>query len=178
MRSIQTVGYYTFRPMSLRRIRARGGWKNAAAGQVWDTPLMSPWRRGRAMPNMWQYSGGSLEPVAMHFRPELVLLSAGFDIHYKDPLGGMKVTEEGFAALTRILMDIADKCCKGRLVASLEGGYDIGGLTESVKAVLQEMRDDTHVSDAEMDGMECAVVDRDPVVERVMKQLKPCWPVF
>ncbi|MBN1664108.1 MAG: histone deacetylase [Deltaproteobacteria bacterium] len=120
-----------------------------------------------------------LEPVAMHFRPELILLSAGFDIHEKDPLGGMKVTEKGFAALTRILMNIADACCGGKLVAVLEGGYNLSGLTESVKAVLLEMRDDTRISDEDIGRMEQAAENRqDPVCERVVRQQKPYWPVF
>jgi acetoin utilization deacetylase AcuC-like enzyme len=120
-----------------------------------------------------------LEPVALYFKPEIIMLSAGFDIHHSDPLGGMKVTEQGFAALTRILMTIADRCCEGKLVAALEGGYNIGGLTASVKAVLKEMRDDTHVSEADITAMQGPAAEkRDPVYEKVIKQLKPHWPVF
>ncbi|MDP2267986.1 MAG: histone deacetylase, partial [Deltaproteobacteria bacterium] len=66
-----------------------------------------------------------LQPVALKFQPELILVSAGFDIYKHDPLGGMEVTTEGFAYLTRVLMNIADACCCGRLVMTLEGGYHI-----------------------------------------------------
>jgi len=80
-----------------------------------------------------------LTPIALEFAPELILVSAGFDIHENDPLGGMRVTSQGFARLTRSLIDIADTCCAGRLVMSLEGGYDLKGLSSSVKAVVREL---------------------------------------
>lgn len=80
-----------------------------------------------------------LKPVALAFKPDLVLVSAGFDIHRDDPLGGMRVTPEGFAGMTRLVMEIADACCRGRLAMTLEGGYDLAGLRDSVRRVLQEM---------------------------------------
>jgi acetoin utilization deacetylase AcuC-like enzyme len=80
-----------------------------------------------------------LKPVALEFEPELVLVSAGFDIYENDPLGGMKVTPYGFAGLARIIMDIADTCCGGRMVVTLEGGYNVRGQSESVRAVIKEM---------------------------------------
>ncbi len=81
-----------------------------------------------------------LKPIALEFKPEMVLISAGFDIYYGDPLGGMKVTPEGFSELTRILMEIADECCGGKVVISLEGGYDLEGLRDSVRMVLKALR--------------------------------------
>jgi acetoin utilization deacetylase AcuC-like enzyme len=80
-----------------------------------------------------------LMPVALEYGPELVLVSAGFDIHRNDPLGGMLVTEQGFAALTRCILEIARATCGGKVVMALEGGYDLKGLQDSVKAVLLEM---------------------------------------
>lgn len=80
-----------------------------------------------------------LKPIALEFKPELVLVSAGFDIHEDDPLGGMAVTPEGFSRLTRCVMDVADACCDGRVVITLEGGYNLRGLSESARAVLREL---------------------------------------
>lgn len=80
-----------------------------------------------------------LMPVALEYGPQLVLVSAGFDIHGNDPLGGMRVTERGFAALTRCILEIAGATCGGKVVMVLEGGYDLKGLQDSVKAVLLEM---------------------------------------
>ncbi len=75
-----------------------------------------------------------LEPAALAFSPDFVLISAGFDSHKDDLLGGMKVTAEGFAQLTQIVKDISEKCCEGRLVSVLEGGYGLEGLADSVEA--------------------------------------------
>ena len=88
-----------------------------------------------------------LKPIALEFRPELILVSAGFDIYENDPLGGMRVTPNGFAGLTRSIMEIAKICCAGKVVITLEGGYNLEGLRSSVKAVLNELSDlsETHL---------------------------------
>jgi acetoin utilization deacetylase AcuC-like enzyme len=80
-----------------------------------------------------------LKPIALEFHPDLVLVSAGFDNHKDDPLGGMRLTPNGFAGLTRSLMNIADICCEGKIVLTLEGGYNLRGFKDSVKAVLLEL---------------------------------------
>jgi acetoin utilization deacetylase AcuC-like enzyme len=74
-------------------------------------------------------------PVLRQFRPELILISAGFDAFADDPLGGMRATADGFARLTALLADVADDCCGGRIVAVTEGGYDLPGLAASLRAV-------------------------------------------
>jgi acetoin utilization deacetylase AcuC-like enzyme len=80
-----------------------------------------------------------LKPLAREFAPELVVVSAGFDAHTADPVGGMRMTARGFAGLARCTMDIADALCGGRLVLILEGGYHLPALRDSVKAVLLEL---------------------------------------
>ena len=80
-----------------------------------------------------------MKPVAMEFNPELILVSAGIDIYENDPLGSMLVSPDGFAALTRSIMDVAEKCCYGKVVITLEGGYDLNGLEASIKSVLKEL---------------------------------------
>ena len=80
-----------------------------------------------------------LKPIALEFKPELILVSAGIDIYMNDPLGGMRVTPKGFAGLTRSIMDISNECCDGKMVITLEGGYDLPGLRDSVKEILKEM---------------------------------------
>ena len=80
-----------------------------------------------------------VEPIAHAFEPQLVLMSAGFDAHANDPLGGMRVTERGFAAMTDSLLSIARAHADGRLIAVLEGGYDIAALSSSVEVVLQRL---------------------------------------
>src|SRR5258705_10077128 len=75
-------------------------------------------------------------PVLRQFRPELILISAGFDALDDDPLGGMRLTTEGFARLTATICALADECCDGRVVAVTEGGYDLGGLAGRLRAVI------------------------------------------
>ncbi|OGR06001.1 MAG: histone deacetylase [Deltaproteobacteria bacterium RIFOXYD12_FULL_50_9] len=75
-------------------------------------------------------------PVARQYRPDCIIVSAGFDIYHDDPLGGMGVTVEGFAALAAILKDLAAEVCGGRILFALEGGYNLQGLRNGVLAVL------------------------------------------
>lgn len=88
-----------------------------------------------------------LAPIARQYKPELIILSAGFDIHQNDPLGGMRVTAKGFSYMTKVLLDLALELCQGRFVASLEGGYDLNGQKEGTLAVLSEMLGHSQLSD-------------------------------
>jgi len=73
-------------------------------------------------------------PQLRKFSPELVIISAGFDAHYRDPLASLTLRAEDFDWVTRQLMDVADQSAGGRVVSVLEGGYDLQGLKESVAA--------------------------------------------
>jgi acetoin utilization deacetylase AcuC-like enzyme len=73
-----------------------------------------------------------IDEANTRFRPDLIILSAGFDAHHADPLGGLKVTTECFATATKRVTDYAAAACRGRLVSVLEGGYDLTALGESV----------------------------------------------
>jgi acetoin utilization deacetylase AcuC-like enzyme len=73
-------------------------------------------------------------PQLQKFAPELVIISAGFDAHYRDPLASLNLKAEDFAWVTRKLMDQAETSAGGRVVSVLEGGYDLQGLKESVAA--------------------------------------------
>ena len=118
-----------------------------------------------------------VKPIALAFHPDLVLVSAGFDIHADDPLGKMKVTPSGFAGMTRILMEIADICCQGKLVMTLEGGYHLEALRNSVHGVLDEMtgRQTTDVKRmaASADKRKVAYV-----IWRVSRALHRYWPAI
>lgn len=120
-----------------------------------------------------------LSPIALAFRPEIILVSAGFDPYFGDPLGEMKVTPEGFACLTRVLLNLADECCGGRLVLVLEGGYHIQGLTKSVRAVLLELLGETQVTEERLLQLAAATGERaDRLIGRLRGQLEPFWPVL
>lgn len=80
-----------------------------------------------------------LEPVAEQYRPELVLVSAGFDPYFDDPLANMRVTPAGFQLMALSLLGIADRHCEGKILFVLEGGYNLKGLQDSARAVLDAM---------------------------------------
>lgn len=84
---------------------------------------------------------GRVLPELDDFAPELVLVSAGFDAHARDPLANLNLTEDDFAWATARLCDLADKHCNGRVVSTLEGGYDLSALASSVKAHVRVLMD-------------------------------------
>ena len=75
-------------------------------------------------------------PIVEQFKPQLILVSAGFDAFKDDPIGGMRVTAAQFERLTAAIVDIAGRVCDGRVVAVLEGGYDIVGLGACIRAAI------------------------------------------
>ena len=77
-----------------------------------------------------------LVPVALRYRPQMILVSAGFDAHQDDPLASMDVTEDGFRAMAEIVRNLADDQCGGRVACVLEGGYAPRGLREGTRALL------------------------------------------
>jgi acetoin utilization deacetylase AcuC-like enzyme len=110
-----------------------------------------------------------LKPIALEYQPQLILVSAGFDIHYDDPLGGMEVTEKGFARMTQILMEIAGATAQGKLAITLEGGYDVAGQRRSVKAILKELAQISPLDKRDLLEKEEANASR---TERFVLQLK------
>jgi acetoin utilization deacetylase AcuC-like enzyme len=78
-------------------------------------------------------------PVLRSYKPEFVLLSAGFDAHARDPLGALGITEQGYGDMLKLLMDAAGEVCSERLILTLEGGYDLDALASSVGVVLSTL---------------------------------------
>jgi acetoin utilization deacetylase AcuC-like enzyme len=109
-----------------------------------------------------------VDPICRQFEPEFVLISAGFDAHARDPLGGMVVTEEGFELMARILLRLARDHAQGRCAAILEGGYDLEGLQRSTTRVLDEL------SGAALDAPLPAVEPRG-LLPRVWEVQKKFW---
>jgi acetoin utilization deacetylase AcuC-like enzyme len=80
-----------------------------------------------------------LRPALKAYRPDVVLISAGFDAHRDDPLAGMNLTTQGYIALTRVVKEIAGEFCQGRILSCLEGGYNLEALGASVEGHLREL---------------------------------------
>lgn len=88
-----------------------------------------------------------LAPVAMRFRPELILVSAGYDAHWADNLASMKLSVWGFSRITEILKVLADNICEGKIVFTLEGGYNIEALAYSIAATLNILIGNKEIDD-------------------------------
>ncbi len=78
-------------------------------------------------------------PVAEEYRPDIIMVSIGFDLFHEDPLGKMNVSPEGYALMTRMLKELADKLCGGRILFVMEGGYSINGIKKCGSRVMQEL---------------------------------------
>ena len=78
-------------------------------------------------------------PIGRAFKPQFILVSAGFDCHWRDPLGEMQVTESGFTQMMRRIKRLAAETCDGKIVATLEGGYNLEAIASSGAAVIDEM---------------------------------------
>ena len=109
-----------------------------------------------------------LVPIADAQRPDLVLVSAGFDAHRDDPLGGMRMTEDGFVTLLGIAREIADRHANGHLALVLEGGYDLGALSRSVLACVRGL-----IGDPGSPSVTSATMDLGPVIAEQRK----FWPL-
>ncbi len=83
-----------------------------------------------------------LVPALDEFRPQFVLISAGFDAHRDDPLSGMQVTEKGFRQMTELVAGIANRHASGRIISMLEGGYNLEALPRSVEAHIRALLKD------------------------------------
>jgi acetoin utilization deacetylase AcuC-like enzyme len=93
-----------------------------------------PMRAGAGRAEVMGAFAKHLRPAADRFRPQLVLISAGFDAREGDPLGRLRLTDDDFAELTRLCMQVAKDHAEGRVVSVLEGGYDLQGLAQGVAA--------------------------------------------
>ncbi len=82
-----------------------------------------------------------IEPAVIQYKPDFLIVSAGFDSHKKDPLGGMEVTKFGFNAMAKSIKEMKKACGNIPLLYALEGGYSLEGLSESVKEVVEVMLD-------------------------------------
>jgi acetoin utilization deacetylase AcuC-like enzyme len=109
----------------------------SGAGLGWT--LNMPIRYGTAREDYRSAFRSALEKAADQARPELVLISAGFDAHAADPIGSLGLEVEDFAWLTQQLQEVAKTHAGGRLVSCLEGGYNLEALAESVVAHLREL---------------------------------------
>lgn len=104
-------------------------------GTIFNLPL----RFGITRHEFRERFQNTLEQAAARARPELILISAGFDAHRADPIGSLGLESEDFADISRLVVDCADQHCGGKIVSLLEGGYNVRALAESVQAHVEAL---------------------------------------
>ncbi|HET97676.1 MAG TPA: histone deacetylase [Desulfurivibrio alkaliphilus] len=130
-----------------------GAWSETGSGRGEGYTINVPLPGGQDDAAYARIFNELLTPLAEQYRPELIMVSVGFDIYGGDPLGTMMVSELGFAYLTRVLRELAAGLCGGRLVLVLEGGYDLTIMERGVMACLGELAGDQARSEADFSNL-------------------------
>ena len=118
-----------------------GAYDEIGAGEAKGTTVNIPLSIGHGDAEYVGICRRIFAPLGKAFGPDLVVVSAGFDVCFGDPLGGMSVSSDGFGLMTRVLKEMAESVCGGRMLIALEGGYDLRGLQSGGKALLKELSD-------------------------------------
>ncbi len=116
-----------------------------------------------------------LIPLVREFKPQVILVSAGFDLYFGDPLGGMSVTPVGVAYLMRVVKKLANEHCQGRILLTLEGGYSLQGLSDCTAAVILELAGRSIIPPDRAEELENSRVDLE-VFKRLSAVLGKFWP--
>ncbi len=135
----------------------------SAPSNIVNVPL--PARTGDA--GYWRVFDELLDPIAKFFHPDLVLVSAGYDCHWLDPIGMMNLTLDGFAGITRRLQQLSRALCGGRLVFALEGGYALDALAAGVVATFEAL-----LGDAVVDTIGPRPHGHEPNIDALLHRLK------
>ena len=113
-----------------------GATEETGIGDGKGTTINYPLNYGAGDREFIDIFNNSLSDKILKYNPDLMIVSAGFDAHIDDPIGGLSVTTKGFFNVSNILMNLADEVCVGKIASSLEGGYNLSALAESVEAHL------------------------------------------
>ena len=116
-------------------------------------------------------------PIASAYRPEMVLVPCGFDLYMYDRLGGMRVTPDGYALITRFLIEIAERVCHGRIAFIAEGGYSMKGIRQCGLRVMQELCDVASLDPKRIQKIKTAKPSRFSVLKKVYEVQRKYWRV-
>lgn len=130
---------FTFSTHALHAFPGTGSADQTGAGEGIGFNRNIPLPSGAEDADIVQAFENQILPQADAFAPDMVFISAGFDARHHDPLGDFKITDEGFAQLTRLVMKIAEKHCEGRIVSMLEGGYNTHGTALATEAHIRAL---------------------------------------
>ncbi len=143
-----------------------GAFEETGRGDGTGYTVNVPLSGGQSDRDYLQLYQAVLEPIVAQYKPEYILVSAGYDIYHRDPLGTMDVTPEGFAMLTRFLKNLAATHCNGNIFLGLEGGYNIAGIAESVKHTLLALAEENST----VEPLDMSAVD--PRLKGVIEKVK------
>jgi len=124
-----------------------GSIEETGSGEAKGTTINIPLPAGSGDAEYEQVFEQIVAPAAKRFKPQLILVSAGYDPHWTDELALMQVSVSGFARMVKIIKELAEELCNGRLVFSLEGGYNLTALAASVKTTLDVLLGNTDIED-------------------------------
>ena len=113
--------------------------EQTGAGKAVGTTMNCPFAAGAGIHEIGDAVRKKLAPAMEKFKPDLIMISAGFDSRIDDPLGRFRLTDADFVTLTQILCEMAEKHCEGRIVSVLEGGYNLNGLASAVTHHLETL---------------------------------------
>jgi acetoin utilization deacetylase AcuC-like enzyme len=119
----------------------------AGSGSAAGTKVNIPLPSGSGDDEYRQVFEQIVVPVTRRFRPQLIMVSAGYDAHWKDRLAMMEVSVTGFAEMTRFVKNLADELCQGKTVLTLEGGYNLKAQAMSVKATFDVLLGKSEIED-------------------------------
>jgi acetoin utilization deacetylase AcuC-like enzyme len=145
---------------------------DAGTGFTMNVPLGS----GSGQKEYTQVLEWLVKPVAIAYQPQMILVSMGFDLYLHDRLGGMRVTPDGYARLTAMLLEIAETAAGGRIVFVMEGGYSLKGIRECGLRVMQEICGIPSVPSANKEKNKS--FSRSSVLAKVIDIHKAYWPTL
>jgi acetoin utilization deacetylase AcuC-like enzyme len=144
-----------------------GAIKEIGSGSAKGTTVNLPMRAGYGDPAYTRAYQDILWPIARRFKPELILVSAGFDAHHVDPLAMMRLTLQGYTHLARELVQMADDLCGGKIVFIMEGGYDLKSLGHGMRNIAHVLLGEDEISDPYGDAP-----GQEPYVDKLIQELQ------
>lgn len=119
-----------------------------------------------------------VNPLAQAYKPDIILVSCGFDLYLHDRLGAMRVTPDGYGLITFFLLAIAEKVCEGRIAFVMEGGYSLRGIRECGLRLMQELCGESRVDPKSIDRVVGSSPDKLGAVAKVREIHKKYWSIF
>jgi|GEM_PF-11382 len=152
-----------------------GNFGETGAGSGEGFTVNIPLPKGSRDRDFAQVVDALARPIAEEYAPEALVVSCGFDLYQFDRLSGMNATPEGYAMMTRFLMEVAETVCAGRIVFILEGGYHLRGVEECARATLLELAGRSPLAPEKIDRIRRLRLDRSSPIGKAIEVQKKYW---